>query len=108
MLPNILSANSSRENIILETLSAQKLLGFFFICYKFLLDIQENIDEFWIDWDVPVPQLDVDIELPETDNSLNSQMMQSLRDQFDVTEESDDFGIEMYLSVKRYVENLIV
>ena len=34
-------------------------------------------------------------------------MMQSLRDQFDVTEESDDFGIEMYLNVKRYVENLI-
>ena len=54
------------------------------------------------------PQLDVDIELPETDNPLNSQMMQGLRDQFDVTEESDDFGIEMYLNVKRYVENLIV
>ena len=34
-------------------------------------------------------------------------MMQSLRDQFDVTEESDDFGIEMYLNVKRYVEHLI-
>ena len=34
-------------------------------------------------------------------------MMQSLRDQFGVTEESDDFGIEMYLNVKRYVENLI-
>ena len=33
--------------------------------------------------------------------------MQSLRDQFDVTEESDDFGIEMYLNVKRYVEHLI-
>ena len=33
--------------------------------------------------------------------------MQSLRDQFDVTEESDDFGIEMYLNVKRYVENVI-
>ena len=52
-------------------------------------------------------QLDVDIELPETDNPLNSQMMQRLRDQFDVTEESDGFGIEMYLNVKRYVENLI-
>ena len=38
---------------------------------------------------------------------LNSQIMQSLRDQFDVTEESDDFGIEMYLNVKRYVEHLI-
>ena len=35
-------------------------------------------------------------------------MMQNLRDQFDVTEESDDFGIEMYLNVKRYVKNLIV
>ena len=34
-------------------------------------------------------------------------MMQSLRDQFDVTEESDDFGIEIYLNLKRYVENLI-
>ena len=34
-------------------------------------------------------------------------MMQSLRDQFDVTEESDDFGIEIYLNVKRYVENVI-
>ena len=34
--------------------------------------------------------------------------MQNLRDQFDVTEESDDFGIEMYLNVKRYVKNLIV
>ena len=33
--------------------------------------------------------------------------MQSLRDQFDVTEESDDFGIEIYLNVKRYVENVI-
>ena len=52
-------------------------------------------------------QLDVDIELPETDNPLNSQMMESFRDQFDVTEESDDFGIEMYLNVKRYVEHLI-
>ena len=80
---------------------------FFFICYQFLLDIQENIDEFGIDCDGPVPQLDADIELPETDNPLNSQMMQSLRGQFDVTEESDDFGIEMYLNVKRYVENLI-
>ena len=80
---------------------------FFFICYQFLLDIQENIDEFRIDWDGPAPQLDVDIELPETDNPLNSQMMQNLRDQFDVTEESDDFGIEMYLNIKRYVENLI-
>ena len=80
---------------------------FFFICYQFLLDMQENIDEFRIDQDGPVPQLDVDIELPETDNPLNSQMMQNLRDQFDVTEESDDFGMEMYLNVKRYVENLI-
>ena len=60
----------------------------------------------WLGW-TRVSQLDVDIELPETDNPLNSQMMQSLRDQFDVTEESDDFGIEMYLNVKRYVENLI-
>ena len=34
-------------------------------------------------------------------------MMQSLRDQFDVTEESDDFDIEIYLNVKRYVENVI-
>ena len=34
-------------------------------------------------------------------------MMESFRDQFDVTEESDDFGIEMYLNVKRYVEHLI-
>ena len=34
-------------------------------------------------------------------------MMLSLRDQFDVTEESDDFGIEMYLIVKRHVENFI-
>ena len=34
-------------------------------------------------------------------------MMQSLREQFDVTEESDDFGIEVFLNVKRYVENLI-
>ena len=34
-------------------------------------------------------------------------MMQILRDQFDVTEESDDFGIEVFLNVKRYVENLI-
>ena len=33
--------------------------------------------------------------------------MQSLREQFDVTEESDDFGIEVFLNVKRYVENLI-
>ena len=33
--------------------------------------------------------------------------MQSLRDQFDVTEESDDFDIEIYLNVKRYVENVI-
>ena len=33
--------------------------------------------------------------------------MQSLRDQFDVTEESDDFGIEIYLNVKRYIENVI-
>ena len=81
---------------------------FFFICYQFLLDIWENIDEFGIDWDGPVPQLDVDIELPETDNPLNSQMMQNLRDQFDVTEESDDFGIEMYLNVKCYVKSLIV
>ena len=54
------------------------------------------------------PQLDVHIEPPGTDNPLNSQMMQNLRDQFDVTEESDDFGIEMYLNVKRYVKNLIV
>ena len=54
------------------------------------------------------PQLDVHIELPGTDNPLNSKMMQNLRDQFDVTEESDDFGIEMYLHVKRYVKNLIV
>ena len=51
---------------------------FFFICYQFLLDIWENIGEFGIDWDGPVPQLDVDIELQETDNPLNSQMMQSL------------------------------
>ena len=79
----------------------------FFICYQFLLDIQENIDEFGIDSDGPVPQLDVDIELPETNKPLNSQIIQSLRDQFDVTEESDDFGIEMYLNVKRYVEHLI-
>ena len=79
----------------------------FFICYQFLLDIQENIDEFEIDSDGPVPQLDVDIELPETNKPLNSQIIQSLRDQFDVTEESDDFGIEMYLNVKRYVEHLI-
>ena len=35
-------------------------------------------------------------------------MMQSLRDQFDVTEESDDFSIGLYPNVKRYVENLIV
>ena len=35
-------------------------------------------------------------------------MMQTLRDQFDVTEESDDFDTEMYLNVKRYVESLIV
>ena len=34
-------------------------------------------------------------------------MMQSVRDQFDVTEESDDFGMEMYLNVKRYVQNWI-
>ena len=54
------------------------------------------------------PQLDVHIELPGTDSPLNSKMMQNLRDQFDVTEESDDFGIEMYLNVKRYVKNLIV
>ena len=54
------------------------------------------------------PQVDVHIEPPGTDNPLNSQMMQNLRDQFDVTEESHDFGIEMYLNVKRYVKNLIV
>ena len=34
-------------------------------------------------------------------------MMQSLKYQFDVTEESDEFGIKMYLNIKRYVENLI-
>ena len=35
-------------------------------------------------------------------------MKQSLKDQFDVTEESDDFGIEMCINVKRYFENLII
>ena len=93
---------------MLGALSVHKMWVFFFICYQFLLDILENIDKFGIHWDGPVLQLDVDIELPETDNPLNSQMMQSLRDQFDVTEESDDFGIEMYLNIKRYVKNLIV
>ena len=53
-------------------------------------------------------KLDVDVEFPETDNLLNSQMTQSLRDQLNVTEKSGDFGKEMYCNVKRYVENLIV
>ena len=69
---------------------------------------QENIDELGIDWDGPVPQPDVDIELPETNNPLNDQMMQILREHFDVEEETDDFGVEMYLNVKRYLENLVI
>ena len=83
-------------------------MGFFlYLLSVFVGYLGENIDEFGIDCDGPVPQLDVDIELPETNKPLNSQIMQSLRDHFDVTEESDDFGIEMYLNVKRYVEHLI-
>ena len=53
------------------------------------LEIKGNIEEFWIDWDRPKPELDGadDVDLPEKPNPLAIRMVQNLLEVFHVREE---------------------
>ena len=50
------------------------------------LEIKGSIEEFWMDWDRPKPELDGDddVDLPETPNPLAIRMVQNLLEVFDV------------------------
>ena len=71
-----------------------------------MIKLQEEIEHFGIDWDGPVAEqseLDQSVDVPELRNAISFQREQELRQLINPLEESDCYGLNIYMQTVRFV-----
>lgn len=100
----------NKHTLILLDLTKKCFLFCTILTRLLTANLQEEIEHYGIDWDGPVAEqseLDQSVDVPELPNIISYQSEQELRQLINPLQESDCYGLNIYMETLQFVERTL-